>query len=309
MSDLVRSSIYDPFMQSGKSQRNPTAQRQAQIENMYLRVLGELCMNRFKWTGFPDSVDVRYLEMQLYFHALAVAFVDRNTDRFMVLRGSATGQRNLTDNPLSFTITSPSALSAKIPNQVSARSSVPIWANFFRAPDLDIVRNYAFKLAQIDRTIEINVNSARRTKVLVHNENQRLSAANINAQLDNGDSVIPVNAPLGELVTALDLGINPDSIEKLSIVRGRLWNECMGLLGINNSNQDKKERLVAAEVGANDDQVGATRRINLNARQTAAEQINQKFGSQMGFEVSVDFYEGEAPLTPSPNPNEISSEE
>lgn len=303
MTDFVKSAYYEPFMNTGKKAKNPTAHRQGELEAMYQRILGELCMNRFEWKGFPDSVDVRYLEMMLYFHALAVGFVDKNTGRFMVLRGSPNGQKNLTDNPLGFTLTAPSSLSGKIPRMISARNSVPIWANYFRSPDLDIVRNYAFKLAQIDRTIEININSARRTKVLVHNENQRLSAANINTQLDNGDSVIAVNAPLGELIAAIDLGVHPDSIEKLSIVRGRLWNECMGLLGINNSNQDKKERLVAAEVGANDDQISATRRLNLNERQKAADLINKKYGKEMGFEVTVDFYKGEAPEAPTFDPN------
>lgn len=298
MPDYVKGQIYAPFMETGKRQRNPTELRQVQLENMYQRILGELCMNRFQWTGFPESVDVRYLEMQLYFNALAVGFVDKNTDKFLVLRGTATGQRNLTDNPLSFTLTAPSTLSSTIPNQISARHSVPIWANYFRAPDLDIVINYAWKLAQIDRTIEINVNSARRTKVIVHNENQRLSASNINRSLDNGDSVIALNTPLGELISAVDLGVNPDAIEKLSIVRGRLWNECMGMLGINNANSEKKERVQSAEVQANDDQVATAQRVNLNARQEAAGAINAKFGAQYGFFVEVDYYSGQQPEIP-----------
>lgn len=69
------------------------------------------------------------------------------------------------------------------------------------------------------------------------------------------------------------------------IAKSKLWNECMGLLGINNANQDKKERLVAAEVGANDEQVEATRNIALNARQQACDRINDMFG----LDISVDF--------------------
>jgi hypothetical protein len=66
----------------------------------------------------------------------------------------------------------------------------------------------------------------------------------------------------------------------------------MGMLGINGANQDKKERLVAAEVGANDEQVQASRNVALNARQFACEQINQLWG----LNVSVDF------KTPPPVP-------
>jgi hypothetical protein len=73
----------------------------------------------------------------------------------------------------------------------------------------------------------------------------------------------------------------------------------MGLLGINNANQDKKERLVAAEVGANDEQVQATRNIALNARQQAAERINKLYG----LSVEVDF------KTPPPPPADGPGEE
>jgi len=71
--------------------------------------------------------------------------------------------------------------------------------------------------------------------------------------------------------------VHPDSLPKLLIARSKMWNDCMTLLGINNSNQDKAERLVAAEVGANDEQIAASRAVSLGARTQAAEQINRMF--------------------------------
>jgi len=88
------------------------------------------------------------------------------------------------------------------------------------------------------------------------------------------------------LPTALDLGINPDSLEKLHILRTRKWNECMTLLGIDNANQDKKERLVASEVDANDGQIQSSAGVALNARQHAAEEINRRWPM---LKLSVEF--------------------
>lgn len=68
-------------------------------------------------------------------------------------------------------------------------------------------------------------------------------------------------------------------------MRNRVWNECMTLLGIENSNQDKKERQLVDEINANDDQVNYMRAVNLNARQAAAEAINKMFN----LSVSVDY--------------------
>jgi hypothetical protein len=173
---------------------------------------------------------------------------------------------------------------------------VPIWANYSRTPDLDIIHLYASKLANIDRTIEITANNMRKTKVVAANESERLSYVNVLRQLAEGQDTIfgtkGLGADLGEAVTVLDLGVEPTLLSSLQIGRAKLWTECMGMLGINGANQDKKERLVAAEVGANDEQVQATRNIALNARQFACEQINRLYG----LSVSVDF------KTPPPIP-------
>ena len=60
----------------------------------------------------------------------------------------------------------------------------------------------------------------------------------------------------------------------------------MGLLGIENANQDKTERLVGGEVDANNAQTASMRFVNLNQRREAAKAINKKFG----LNVSVDYH-------------------
>ena len=158
--------------------------------------------------------------------------------------------------------------------------AVPIWANYVRIPDLDVIRIYASRLAWIDRTLEINAKNARRNKVLKAPQNMSLSVQNFARQQDEGSEYIQVTGAMQdmEFIEALDLGVNPDSYDKLSILRTREWNNCMTLLGIDSANQDKKERLVAAEVSANDSQAESFRNVNLNARRQACEAISEVFG-------------------------------
>jgi hypothetical protein len=138
-------------------------------------------------------------------------------------------------------------------------------------------------------------------KFVVSNEQQKLSTTNINRAITEGQNGIQVAGPLQDLefVKVLDLGVNPDNIEKLHILRTRMWNECMGLLGIDNANQDKKERLVSAEVDANSDQTSMHRFVNLNARRMACEQINKVFDD---LNVSVDYYTEEEKSVAMPEP-------
>ncbi|HWV46882.1 MAG TPA: hypothetical protein VN039_12835 [Nitrospira sp.] len=312
--DNVAEDYYSILRARTKQRANPGITDLEILYQMYERILGELAMNRFKWSGFPDTVNTRFVEMILLLRGLVVVFKDikdtgkkdtpgfrPHTDAIFALRGTPSGQRNMMDDPTEYTITGPGTGQHFQGLQLKATACVPIWANYFRTTDYDIITTYARKLANVDRTIEINLRNARRTKVLTYDENSRLSIQNIAAQIDEGAATIAVTreALMNNSITALDLGVNPDSIEKLSIMRARLWSEAMGLLGINNANQDKKERLVADEVDANDDQVESMRRVNLNARQQACDLMRRMFPEELG-NVSVEFYSQDAQIPAGP---------
>lgn len=295
--DLVMTNFYEPHLNGRQQKNNPANNTQVLTERMYMRVLSELSMNRFKWEGLPDSIDERFLEMKLFYNALAVFYFDTDYDRYLALQAAGNGGYNMYENPVNFLVTGNSeggntsfinkTLSA-IDTSKKPAQCVPIWANYSRIPDLDIVLLYSKKLASIDRTIEINVENMRYTKVVTVEENQRLSYVNILRQHAEGQPVIfgTNSMNLGEAVNVFDVGVPVDAVPNLLIARSKLWNDCMTLLGINNSNQDKKERLVSDEVSANDDQIEMTRAIALNARQQAAAAITRRYPE---LTVTVDF--------------------
>lgn len=258
------------------------------LERMYLRVLQELAVNRFKWVGLPDSVNERFLEYTLMRRGLVVMYFDTDYDEYLALQGAGAGPLNMYDDPTSFRVTGNSTFVGKT---VDASDCVPIWANVLRVPDWDIILTYAKKLAGIDRTIDINLRNARRSRVIVTDETGQLSAQNINNQIDSGSPVITVNNTgyaMMEHWTAFDLGIHPDQIVNLQTSRQRIWNECMGLMGINFANQDKRERLVSAEVGANDEQIDSMKNVILAERQRAVRQMNDKFGLSVDIKLRTE---------------------
>lgn len=283
--DFVKDDVYAKHLYGDMKRYagNPAVNREVAIERMYTRILTELACNRFKWTGLPASVNVRYLELTLFYRALSVFYEDPEFG-FVSLQGTSSGAPNVMMEPTSYRVTGAGAFPGRTLLQDEC---VPIWSNYLRVPDLDVVMIYANRLAKLDRTIEINSENARRSKVIVADENSRLSAVNINSEIDKGSAVIQVSQSLNGQFESVDLGVNPDSIEKLDILHTRQWGKCLGLLGIDFSNQDKKERLVADEVNANNAQVGAMRAVNLNERKLAAFKISKKYG----LNVEVDFNE------------------
>lgn len=263
---------------------NQARERTMTTETMYQRVLTELSLNRFKWVGLPDSIDERFLELTLFRNALCVFYREESANRYLAVQGTGVGNVNMYNNPTEFQVIGNSMVNRRL----GAKQCVPIWANFLRVPDHDIVYLYATKLAEVDTTIEINLKSMRQSQAMFVDETERLSYMNIMRQHQEGQPII-FGTPAMDLskIQVFNLGIDKDQVVNLMDVKARLWNEAMTLLGINNSNQDKKERLVADEVSANNDQVSAQRSVALKSRKIAAEQINRMYA----LEISVDWDE------------------
>jgi len=243
---------------------------------MYWRILMELAMNRFKWKGFPEGqIDTRYLELILHEQALAVFFFDDRYNKYFALQGTGQGAINMYHNPTRFTVVGTGNFQGKTFN---AKECVPIWANALRVPDHDIIYTYAKRLATFDTTIETNLISQRHTVMIFAEESQRLSWTNIMRQHIEGQPVILGTTGLDmNNIQVFPIATDKDLVLNTLIAKSKVWNECMTLLGVNNANQEKRERLVSDEVAANDDQVRRTRSSALRARQEAAEQINRLY--------------------------------
>lgn len=272
--DYVEEYLYGPF------RGNPPRDRKSLYETMYMRVLTEFATNRFKWEGLPPEIDKRFLEYELFRHALCVFFYDdRDYDRYFALRGSGAGMWNMYDNPTVFSVIGNTMVNRRLK---AGSECIPIWGNTMRVPDWDLVLLWSSKLADIERTIEINLQAMRKPWIIAVDDNERLTMQNVWRQAQEGEPVIfgtdtMTAANLRDKISLLDLKIDKDLVLNLQIAKAKMWNEVMTFLGIDNANQDKRERLVAQEVAANNSQVSAARASALGAREYAAEQINKKY--------------------------------
>lgn len=281
--DAVKNNYYEPFMNGGRTTiyNNSAENRMRLHEMMYTRTLTELVLHRFKWTNLPETVDKRFLELGLVNQGNILFYRHPDNDRFLVSRMAHGGYINHYDNPTEFT---PIANRLSVP-KMGPQECVPIWNNYLRTPDFDVIAVYAYKLASIDIDIEIAADNLRQTNVVAVPEGQQQTWVNIIRQRKMGEPLIFGNAELNtDAFMQLDVGGNPDSLDKLLIARTKVMNDCMTMLGIDNSNMDKKERLVTDEVNANSEQVDSMLNIALTSRREAVEQINALFG----LDVSVD---------------------
>ena len=239
----------------------------------YYMHLAELAMSMFEWKNLPDTVDARFLELTLFEDGQIVFFKDEELG-FLCLQCAVNGGFNVYRIP-----TNRRAYAVNgYQKNLTENDSVIIYNNFLRTNSMLDVRNFAERLYNIDRAIDVNIN-AQKTPILIKcDEQQRLTMLNTYQQYDGNQPVIFGDKALNtNAFQVLNTGA-PLVADRLYELKTQLWNECLTYLGISNINVQKKERLITDEVIRNQGGTIASRYSRLEARRQACEQINRMFG-------------------------------
>lgn len=237
-----------------------------------------LALSVFEWKGLPNGIDPKYIEKYLLYNGSCMFFQDKKLG-WMVTKCTEKGGLNYYDEPVSLR---PSAT-----NYINMKSYTPgvdcvyITNNDFCIPTTRTLRMYAARLAEIQRTADVNI-IAQKTPVIVKGtDKQRKSLLQVirswlgDEPLIFGDKQLDISE-MKVLNTAA-----PVVFDKLTIEKNKMWNECMTFLGINNANTDKRERLVDDEVQANNEQIELSAHVMLKARERAAEEISKLCGCEV----------------------------
>lgn len=251
----------------------------------YYNRLKELALNVFEWKNLPPSVDERFLEMTLYEKGYALYFDDEVLGN-LALTCTFGGTLDVYRNPIQRKAYANNGYNKNLTN----KDSVLIYNNFLRTPtDLSIMM-FARRLYELERTVDVNVKAQKTPTLVLASDTQRLSMLNMYMQYDGNEPFIFGDKNMEfEGMKALKTDA-PFVADKLQIIKHQIWNEALTFLGIENSNADKKERLVSDEVGSNYGNIEAQRNVMLNARRQAVEKINAMFGTniEVGFRSNLD---------------------
>lgn len=250
----------------------------------YYNKLTELSVSMFEWVNLPDSMDARYLELALFYDGHAVVFKDEVMG-MLGLRCMMTGTWDVYKVPEQRRAFAANGYT----NELNPENSVIVWNNFLRTNSLLDVQLFATRLANIDRTIDVNTR-AQKTPVLIQcDESQRLTLRNLYAMYDGNTPFIFGDKSLNrDSMKALRTDA-PFLGEDLYQLKTRIWNEAMTYLGISAVNVVKKERLLADEVTRNEGGMIASRYSRLEMRRSACRQINKMFGTDIWCNYRQDF--------------------
>ena len=256
-------------------------QSNSEADFIYYTYLQMLSLNMFKYKGLPESIDTFYLEYVLQTRGY-IGFYDDERLGLICSEITLGGKLNHYQMPTEYHTVSTSPLIKKnLSNEecVVMKNS-PLYVGIF--PYLNF---FAKKLALTSRTIDQNL-TMQWTPYIITGDKRMLQQFKVFMKkiLQGVQTIFTSKGFRTEDVNVLQTNA-PFIADELHGMKQAILRECMTMLGIENANMDKKERLVADEVNANNQQVIASRNIWLEERKKAIKLLNEKFG----LDASVEF--------------------
>lgn len=230
----------------------------------------------YEWHNLPNGIDEKWIEKYLYYEGNCMFFKDKDKG-FMVAKCKPSGTLNYYDEP---TLLTPYGTNYVYDGEGLENNdeAILIRNNDEMIPTDPSIELFALRLADITRSLDVNVRQQKTPSIVLCSDKQKLTMKNVLKQRDENEITIygDKNLDISEIkVLKIDA---PIVFPQLQIQKHNIWNEAMTFLGINNANMDKRERLVADEVSANNSQIEASANIFLKSRERACELINEKFG-------------------------------
>ena len=260
---------------------------QTGVENTFTKWyfdIQQLYSSVFAYTGMPLIVDMAQVEQWLMYRGSVAFFIDELIGP-LILPYTTQGSLNQYGNPTTIRAYGMNGYQIYLnPDQY-----VIIYDNNMKISNINALRQYAIRLANTDRTIDVNI-EAQKTPVLLtaQNEGQLNSLKLAYRKMKTGQ---PVIAEIGNTVNAGVNALNtgaPMVFNELQNYKLNLLAEVLTFCGIPNRGDPKRERLITTEVSAINGHVVHERTNRLQTRQRAIDEINFKFGAY-GVNLTVDF--------------------
>lgn len=251
----------------------------------YYNRLRLIAKTMFEWTGFPDSINTRFLEKMLYYYG-SCCFYDDDTFGLMVARCNTCNIMNIYDEPTEVQTISADPLYKPKSLKIN-KDCILIRNNVEMLPTDYTIQIFAGRLYNCQRSIDVNTNQQKFPFIFLCDKNELLTFKKIFDDMENNEMAIYAEKNLNiEGIKALQTGV-PFVADKLTMQKHEIWNEAMSFLGINNANTDKKERLITDEVNSNNELIEMMCEVMLNQRKLACEEINKMYGEKHGFTCDV----------------------
>ena len=261
----------------------------------YLDRMRKIALSMFEWKGLPDSMNARYLEMTLFYKGQAGLLYDKDYG-FINTQTTDSGYINIYGLPsriqcYSYRYNEMRDLYVKGSGEPKDKEAILVLNNYDRTPTATTLQLFAYRLAQAQRTADVNIMAMRTPILITTDQRQEFSMRKLYEQYDGNTPVIFADK---------NSGLNPDAVRAIKTdapfiandilqYKIAIWNEFLSFLGISNLDE-KRERLITSEIDSNNELVNMNLQSYLIPRKKACEEFNQKYGMNIDVKVRSDLY-------------------
>ena len=261
----------------------------------YLDRMRKIALSMFEWESLPDSMNARYLEMTLFYKGQAGLLYDKDYG-FINTQATDSGYINIYGLPsriqcYSYRYNEMRDLYVKGSGEPIDKEAILVLNNYDRTPTATTLQLFAYRLAQAQRTADVNIMAQRTPILITTDQRQEFSMRKLYEQYDGNTPVIYADK---------NSGLNPDAVRAIKtdapfiatdILQYKIliWNEFLSFLGISNLDE-KRERLISNEIDSNNELVNMNLQSYLIPRKKACEEFNQKYGTNIDVKVRSDLY-------------------
>ena len=245
-----------------------------------------LATSLFTWKGLDDVAGVgasTFLEQTLFDLGKA-CFVKDDELGYMALCVNPNDKLNIYRLP-----TRVIAWSIGYNRQYNFDDIVYIMNNELQKPTKEFMELFAYRLYETERTTDINL-QAQKTPVLIEGDTKTiLTLKNVYMQYSGntpfifGNKQFDISNKLNVLKTDA-----PFIVDKLDVHKHQIFNDALTVLGIDNANTDKKERLITDEVESNNQLITFYLNCFYKTRKKACDEINKKYDLNIKIELNKE---------------------
>lgn len=241
-----------------------------------------ICLSLFKWENLPNNINPIFLEMTLIDNGKGMFINDKELG-FMFVPCIESDKLNYQNEAISYTANTIGYTKSFLKDEI-----VLVRNNPLEIPTSKMLLNYCLKISECSNITRINLQAQKTPILVVCDDKDLLTMKNIYEDYKGNIPVIFGDKNLNfENLKVLKTD-SPFVIDKISDYKIILKNELLTNLGIDNTNIDKKERLITDEVNSNNKEIEINRNVMLNERKKACELINKKFNLNVSVSINVN---------------------
>ena len=248
----------------------------------YLGRMKKICLSMFEWQNLPASMNARYLEMTLFYNGQAALLYDDDYGYINTMAADG-GYINIYGLPTevqcySHRFNQRRSLYMTDTGEEKGKECILVMNNYERIPTTTTVSLFAYRLAEAQRTADINIKAQRTPLLITTDQKQLFTLKKMYEEYDGNTPAIfaDKNVISPDALKAIKTDA-PFIVQDIMDYKREIWNEFLTFMGISNLSE-KRERLISNEVDSNNELINLNLQALLVPRKDACRQFNEKYG-------------------------------